>query len=108
MSNVSKFLKEIEELTEEIWLKPPAELENLKDPKGTYAYSFMNVNYLYHMLRNLAGFCWMLRQQAKGAAGQGEIPVKYLSAIAISTIDSYAGMVWLGGLTTTQELLRKA
>jgi len=108
MNTVGEFLKEIEEATDTIWLEPPDELDNLKDPKGTYAHSFMNVNYLYHMLRNLAGFLWMLRQQAKGITAQASIPVKYLTSVAISTLDNYTGMIGLGGLTTTQGLLLKA
>lgn len=106
MSLISALTKEIDERIDEMWLKPPREIENLKNPNLSEpnTNSLMAIASAYYLLRNLGGFCWGLRSHAKA----NRIPLAYLKPLAASTFEDSHKHLGFGGLPETADLFLKA
>jgi hypothetical protein len=100
--SINNIVKEIDQRIEEIWNRPPSEIENLLEVKGLCRQSFNLVIYAYWDTNALASTLWTLRRNA-----QSGVPISSLATVTGSIVDSHARSLEAYGLLDTAELLGK-
>jgi len=101
MTEVEKLLEKLEKRIEDIWHKPPKEIDNIRNPMGVYAHSFPMINYAFHALLAASSEIFRLKNHAI----KSDVALETLTLLAKETCKYYGDFVAVYGLTDTGELL---
>ena len=102
-ASVSEFIKEVEDLIDKIWEKPPVEIKNVKEiPKIAPLRPFFGINYAFHLLSQLRGTLITLT-----ACARNGVSIDSIKSVTTAVIKSKCVFIEITGLTETLQLLGK-
>jgi hypothetical protein len=102
--SVAEFIKEVENLTDKIWEKPPAKIKNMRETQEiALMRPFFKINYSFHNLRALLEELGTLKDCTKNG-----VLIDCLKSVTIALIESKCAFQEAIGLADTVQLLRKA